>query len=330
MKFLLKVNEKYGIVLFALFFSLTSKAQVGINTTNPDTSAALHIVSKPNGQGLLIPRLTEAQRLAIYKPAKGLMVYDLSANLFYMNLDSAVHNWYVINPWTTAGNNSSAGVVYTNSVVTNVGIGTSTPAAKLDVNGDFNASVSVTTPVVNSNTVNVPGFPVNSFVPAGAIMMWSGTTAPAGWALCDGTSGTPDLRGRFVVGYDAGGSTTPTTAPNDGTTTNYGGVGNTGGENGHILLKTELPKHQHSLQNGVDLATSSITNASIQDAITGFGGSTFSSGTASGMTNNASNVVTHGHSLSGNSGNGTTDGLNNTVHENRPPYYVLAYIIKLP
>ncbi|MCX5905264.1 MAG: hypothetical protein NTV89_17740, partial [Proteobacteria bacterium] len=39
-------------------------------------------------------------------------------------------------------------------------------------------------------------------VPQGAIMMWSGAInqIPAGWALCNGTNGTPDLRDRFIVG----------------------------------------------------------------------------------------------------------------------------------
>src|SRR5262245_59770881 len=43
-------------------------------------------------------------------------------------------------------------------------------------------------------------------LPTGCICMWSGTivTIPAGWHLCDGTGGTPDLRDKFVMG--SGGS----------------------------------------------------------------------------------------------------------------------------
>ena len=53
---------------------------------------------------------------------------------------------------------------------------------------------------------------ITSFV-SGMILMFTGSTAPSGWAICDGTNGTPDLRDRFVVGQgttyainDTGGS----------------------------------------------------------------------------------------------------------------------------
>ena len=43
-------------------------------------------------------------------------------------------------------------------------------------------------------------------VPSGVIAMWSGLLAniPAGWKLCDGTAGTPNLSSRFIIGAAAG------------------------------------------------------------------------------------------------------------------------------
>ncbi len=63
-------------------------AQVGIGTTNPDPSSALHIES--NDSGLLIPRLTTAQRDAITDPAVGLLVYNIETNNFEYNSGTTV------------------------------------------------------------------------------------------------------------------------------------------------------------------------------------------------------------------------------------------------
>lgn len=54
---------------------------VGIGTPAPDTSATLDVSS--TSKGLLIPRMTTAQRLAIGAPAQGLLVYDLEIGQFY-------------------------------------------------------------------------------------------------------------------------------------------------------------------------------------------------------------------------------------------------------
>jgi hypothetical protein len=56
------------------FFSSAVMAQVGVGTTSPDASAQLDITSTT--KGLLIPRMTAAQRTAIATPAAGLMVYQ--------------------------------------------------------------------------------------------------------------------------------------------------------------------------------------------------------------------------------------------------------------
>lgn len=77
-------------------------------------------------------------------------------------------------------------------------------------------------------------------IPVGGIIMWSGTlaTIPSGWALCNGANGTPDLRGRFIVGasVDSG-------ATNSGASYNKGA---TGGADSVVLNSTHLPSHTHT------------------------------------------------------------------------------------
>jgi len=80
-------------------------------------------------------------------------------------------------------------------------------------------------------------------LPAGVIVMWSGKAneIPAGWHLCDGNSDgvtttltIPDLRGKFIVGYD----------PNDG---DYNEIGKKGGEKTVTLTEEQMPKHKHDV-----------------------------------------------------------------------------------
>ena len=72
-------------LLAAVVFTATTYAQVGIGTTNPNTSAALDITSTT--KGLLIPRMLAAARTAIDTPATGLMVFqtDGAAGFYYYN-----------------------------------------------------------------------------------------------------------------------------------------------------------------------------------------------------------------------------------------------------
>jgi len=68
-------------------------------------------------------------------------------------------------------------------------------------------------------------------VPQNTIIMWHGAigSIPAGWTLCDGTEGTPDLRDRFLLG--AGGDRNPAdVGGSDEWTVNLGGVHDHGGD----------------------------------------------------------------------------------------------------
>jgi hypothetical protein len=101
------MKKAYIIFLFLGFVGL---AQTGIGTTTPNTSAKLEIAS--TDKGLLIPRMTKAQREAITLPtaANGLMVYqtdDLTG--FYVNTSTTTTaTWTRVNSnWSRSGNDIS-------------------------------------------------------------------------------------------------------------------------------------------------------------------------------------------------------------------------------
>jgi len=76
------------------------------------------------------------------------------------------------------------------------------------------------------------------FLPKGVIVAWSGTNVPQGWQLCDGTNGTPDLRGRFILGAGQGPGLTGRN------------MGESGGEETHLLTVQEMPPHNHTFGVG--------------------------------------------------------------------------------
>ena len=89
-----------------------------------------------------------------------------------------------------------------------VGINNNNPTAPLDVDGEIRSrSGGFRFPdgTVQTSAVNT----VPDAFPSGGIIMWSGTLAsiPAGWALCNGSNGTPNLIDRFI--YSVGTSENP-------------------------------------------------------------------------------------------------------------------------
>jgi microcystin-dependent protein len=149
---------------------------------------------------------------------------------------------------------------------------------------------------INTNTINVNGKikeSGNELIPKGVIVAWTGTTPPGGWALCDGANGTPDLRGRFILSMGQGaGLTNRTINSKDG------------GEESVRLTIEHMPSHNHGIPN--------IYAASQQDR----GAGHFNWWKMDGYARALSPYST-----------GTTGG--DKPHNNMPPFYVLAYIMKL-
>jgi hypothetical protein len=92
----MKTSNIYIIALWVTLFSFSTSAQVGIGTTNPDTSSMLDIQSTTTG--VLIPRMTTAQRTAISSPANGLLVFDTDTQSFW---------FYDVSTWRELGIGSS-------------------------------------------------------------------------------------------------------------------------------------------------------------------------------------------------------------------------------
>lgn len=197
----------------------------------------------------------------------------------------------------------------------NVGIGKESLGEKLEVNGN-----------VKANGLIVPNFPNNALVPAGVIVMWSGSTysIPAGWALCDGTSGRPDLRSRFIVGYDNR-SSDP-----GGNYWDYGyyypGIGYTEGALNETLTISNMPSHTHTGTTDNSGHHVHTWNGYRQKCVcAGQSGVKSQEKIKSDPKDNATNDDgDHQHALEIDP---TGGGM---PFDNRPPFYTLAYIIKLP
>lgn len=146
-----------------------------------------------------------------------------------------------------------------------------------------------------------------SSIPRGLIAMWNGTQVPNGWALCNGQIvddlQTPDLSGKFVVGWQSGNE-------------DYNLIGNTGGQEKVTLATQEIPSHVHNFADAYFIESHSD--------LVGANGTQWIGNNLSGSNKtdrDNSYVCLWDHDTRATGGG--------QPHENRPPYYVLAYIIKL-
>ncbi len=96
--------------------------------------------------------------------------------------------------------------------------------------------------------------------PVGAVNQFAGSSAPAGWLLCDGTAVSRTtyaaLFGVIGTTYGAGDGSTTFNLPNlkgrvpvgfDAAQAEFNALGKTGGEKTHTLVAAEIPTHSHSI-----------------------------------------------------------------------------------
>jgi microcystin-dependent protein len=240
-------------------------------------------------------------------------------------------------------NNANARVI--TIVGGRVGINSTNPATALDVVGSAQAaSLEARENAQVRGTATAAAWVGGGAAPVGSIILWSGTIVdrPEGWALCDGTvvNGypTPDLRGRFVLGAGEGAGLTPRK------------VGAVGGAESHVLTEEEMPSHAHAID---PVGTTTVntgnhvhalwTEAGDRDRFSpgDYGAITYHPSVHHPMAATANEVSVsqftvqttasggvHAHTLDVPESRSELFG-GGRAHPNMPPFYVLAYLVRV-
>ncbi|MCW7549150.1 phage tail protein [Photorhabdus sp. APURE] len=178
----------------------------------------------------------------------------------------------------------------------------------------------------------------NNVLPKGMIMMFSGMDAPTGWAFCDGNNGTPDLRSRFVMCgetiSETGKSSSKASGNSDGknfpknTTSTTVSVNVTVGNT--ALTEAQIPSHKHiegvGYVNGWGMRYGSYFPG---------GDNIYQIRNDTGVVSTLSNLPVYAYTshTGGGQGHNHPATASSPSHNHSvdiiPPYYLLAFIMKL-
>ena len=268
--------------------------------------------------------------LTVTRAQEGTTARAFTANLARFELrDTALSmsNLYQKDGDTLSGPMNGGGQTATNLIL---GSGTSMESGTEIVNTPIRGATGITTnelvvptdgtrATVGGLRILAQGDPIPAFT-HGMVMMWDASIPdiPAGWHICDGTSGTPDLRDRFVLG--AGGSHALGASGNLGQTSGSTSAG-TPTINSPTIATANLPAHSHPFDYsnanstaiigvpGFSLPSQFIFGGTGSGTRVAFAGTPTGSGTPLPIT--AAALAGHTHAITG------------------PPFYALYYIMFL-
>ena len=277
-------GEPHGLISSVFASGDASDRFVGITVTIG--SSALEIV--PRLKFLASPYAYLAQNAAgLVNPdgyAVQLAKLDTDQTLTGINTFAGAANFNGIATFNGAANFN--GLIASSASITNAILGATT------INGNVNVAGTVTATAFSG--------PIGGSVPVGGVIMWSGTIAniPTNWALCDGSQGTPNLQGRFVL--DSG-------VQSD--------LGSTGGNATITISTVNLPPHSHQ-----------YVDSGFQPGGYGEGtGQWYSWGPTGIGLGGAYGTLGHATSVNSNTGN---TGSGASIYS-MPPYYIMAYIMRI-
>jgi len=267
---------------------LVEKTYIVYNNTTG--GFAIRIIGA-SGTGIVIANGTTTQ------------VYCDGTNFFSSQTGSA-GNFTVNGNLAVTGTTALSGALtYGGVALSNAVTGTGNMALSASPTFTGTPAAPTASPGTNTTQIATTAFVLANGVPTGAIIMWSGSIAsiPSGWLLCNGTSGTPDLRDRFVVGA---GSTYAVAA--------------TGGTADAIVVA-----HTHTASTSA--SDSGHTHSSQGNGAPNGGGAGIAYVVGTG--NQPGYATTTGNANITASTTVNSTGSSGT-NQNLPPYYALAYIMK--